>query len=160
MDVQPTALIGRHVYVVPKQQEQHETVVGILQQPLFNDDWYVRDSNNDLCGPYEDDEINLPLTSGIVVEHKGDSDGDSDVFIVVYNQGAIPNDSNPDVLAIWRFDPTDYSRTWKYTTVKAKDVRPYGEEGMKNLQATRPDYWLRSLTSEAAAIKDKYWSIW
>lgn len=50
-----TALIGREVTVTPNNGE--EPFTGVLQQPLFHDDWYVRDSNGDLCGPYQDEEL-------------------------------------------------------------------------------------------------------
>lgn len=49
------ALIGSEVKVTPDNGE--EPFTGILQQPLFHDDWYVRDDSNDLCGPYQDHEL-------------------------------------------------------------------------------------------------------
>lgn len=48
-------LIGSEVKVTPDNGEAPFT--GILQQPLFHDDWYVRDGSNDLCGPYQDHEL-------------------------------------------------------------------------------------------------------
>lgn len=146
------ALIGSKVYVVPKNGEA--PFIGVLQQPLFNDDWYVRDNDNDLCGPYDEDELNLPLRSGTLIEY------DQQTHVVVYNQGALDGDPDPTNVTAWLFDPQDYSRLWVYRSLPVKDIQPYGDDGMKNLEAQHPDHWLRVLRTEAAAIKAKYGSIW
>lgn len=53
----PESLIGQIVAVMPDNGEPPFT--GVLQQPLFHDDWYVRDEDGDLCGPYKDHELEV-----------------------------------------------------------------------------------------------------
>jgi hypothetical protein len=58
-DKQTELLINKRVLVVPLPGEgnEDEPFSGILQQPLYHDDLYVRDDDGNLTGPWQDENI-------------------------------------------------------------------------------------------------------